>query len=105
MGRLIVIERVQEISSHLSLRVGDMPLFTASGGHVRNGPEVIQMLGAFITSTLGDGGEIYTPLGPPNHVLFRCLSPGSAEIDIVTSDLHRLSAVFVRSDDGKIEST
>lgn len=59
---------------------------SATGGHVRSGEDVIEILGPFLPAVLGDDGNVLTPMGPPNAVLFRALKPGRAEVDVVTGD-------------------
>jgi hypothetical protein len=86
MGRLIEIEHVGEGSPTLTVHVGDVLLFKATGGHVQSGDDVVEMLGAFLPAIQGDNGNILTPMGAPNTVLFRALRPGRASIDVVTGD-------------------
>ncbi len=86
MGRIIEIQNVRAAPSSLTLRVGDVLLFKATGGHVRSGEDVIEMLGAYLPAVLGNNGEILTPMGAPNTVLFRALRPGRASVDVVTGD-------------------
>jgi hypothetical protein len=61
-------------------------LFRAAGGHVRSGHDVVELLGAFVTATVGDDGEILEPMGPPQAVVMRAKGPGRARIDVVTGD-------------------
>ncbi len=86
MARLIEIQSVRHISGEMSVRVGDVLQFKATGGHVQSGGEVVELLGAFLPSILGENGEILTPMGAPNTILFRALRPGRAAIDLVTGD-------------------
>ena len=86
MARLIEVQNPQAVSSSLALQVGDVLLFNATGGHVQSGDHVVEMLGAFLLAILGDDGEILTPMGAPNTVLFRALRPGEATIDVVNGD-------------------
>jgi hypothetical protein len=86
MGRLIEVQDPLGVSSSLSLQVGDVLLFHASGGHLQSGGDVVEYLGAFITAILEPNGTILTPMGAPNTVLFRALHPGRATIDLVTGD-------------------
>jgi hypothetical protein len=86
MARLIEIQSVRHISGEMSVRAGDVLHFKATGGHVQSGGEVVELLGAFVPSILGENGEILTPMGAPNTVLFRALRPGRATIDLVTGD-------------------
>ena len=85
MGRLIEVQNTLNVPSNLSLQVGDILLFKATGGHVLSGT-VVEMLGAFLEAILADNGNILTPMGAPNTVLFRALRPGRATIDVVTGD-------------------
>jgi hypothetical protein len=86
MGRLIEIQHAQDLPTTLTIRVGDMLLFGATGGHVRSGAEVVEILGSFIRGVLGDNGQIISPMGAPNRVLFLAHHPGRAAIDVVTGD-------------------
>jgi len=86
MGRLIEVQNAPGLPSSLTLRVGDVLRFNATGGHVQSGHDVIEMLGAFLPAVLGDNGDLLTPMGAPNTVLFRALKAGQATIDIVTGD-------------------
>ena len=63
-----------------------MLLFCATGGHVRSGTDVVEMLGPFLPAVLGGNGLILSPEGAPNTVLFRGRRPGRATIDVVTGD-------------------
>jgi hypothetical protein len=86
MGRMIEIDPAQALPTSLTLRVGDLLVFAASGGHVRSGAGVIEMLGPFIPGVVGGDGGILSPMGSPNAVLFSVRSPGRATIDVMTGD-------------------
>lgn len=86
MARLIEILNVRNIRDELTLRVGDVLVCKATGGHVRSGGEFVELLGAFLPSILADNGEILTPMGAPNTVVFRALRSGRATIDLVAGD-------------------
>ena len=86
MGRLIEVQDAQCAPSSLALQVGDVLQFNATGGRVQSGHDVVEMLGAFLPAILGGNGNIFTPMGAPNTVLFRALRPGRATIDVVTGD-------------------
>jgi hypothetical protein len=86
MARLIEIEHVQKVHSNLTLEVGDVVLFKATGGHVQSGAEAVEMVGMFNPAVVGDNGRIFSPLGAPNTVLFRALRAGMAVVDVVTGD-------------------
>jgi hypothetical protein len=86
MARLIEVQNPQGVSSSLALQMGDVLLFNATGGHIQSGEDVVEILGTFLLAILGDNGEILTPMGAPNTVLFRALRPGQATIDVVHGD-------------------
>lgn len=86
MSRLIEIQPVtQDLPACLTVRVGDVLQFAASGGYVRDGTAV-EILGIFVESVLGTDGRVLAPMGPPNAVLFRARSPGQVVIDVVSGD-------------------
>ena len=99
MGRLIEVQDVDGLPSEVTLRVGDALWFAASGGRVRGGgtteaatSDAVQMLGPFQQGVMGPAGQLLTPAGPPNAVLFLARAPGRAEIEIVTGDPWRGSS-------------
>ena len=86
MSRLIEIQPVtQDLPADLTVAVGDVLRFAASGGHVHEGAAV-EIVGIFVESVLGTDGRVLTPMGPPNAVLFHARMPGRAAIDVVTGD-------------------
>lgn len=86
MGRLIEIETVQSLPTVLDVCAGDLLVFDASGGHVLWGAEVVELLGAFMRSVVGDNQQVLSPLGAPNAVIFLTRHPGLAKINVVTGD-------------------
>jgi len=86
MGRLIEVQHPQDLPTKLTIRVGDVLIFGATGGHVHSGAEVVEILGSFVRGVLGDNGQIISPMGAPNRVLFLAQHPGRATIDVVTGD-------------------
>jgi hypothetical protein len=99
MPRLIEVQHTQECPSPLVVRAGDVLLWRAAGGRVREGDDVLDLLGPFVSAVLGDDGNVLTPAGPPNTVLFRARRPGRARVEVVTGDpFHapRTTAVDVR---------
>jgi hypothetical protein len=86
MGRMIEVQRAQNLPTRLTIRVGDVLIFGATGGHVYSGAEVVEILGPFIRGVLGDNGRIVSPMGAPNRVLFLARHPGRARIGLVTGD-------------------
>jgi len=86
MPRFIEIQDPEVYSASEHISVGDVLFFHASGARVRSGVDVIDMLGTFVAAVVGTEGQILTPQGPPNVVLFRALHPGKVSIDLVTGD-------------------
>lgn len=93
MARLIEIQNTDLLPSALLLQTGDLLWFAASGGYVRSndGDEfeaavVVEMLGAFVQSVIGTNGQILSPIGAPNTVLFVARRPGRATIEVITGD-------------------
>ena len=86
MPRLIEVQDAQAYFTLKAIVVGDVLLFHASGGHVHGGPEVIELLGSFVSAVVGSEGHVLTPVGAPNTVLFRAVNEGEAQIDIITGD-------------------
>jgi hypothetical protein len=85
MARLIEVHDARVCPSPLAVRTGDVLLFRAAGGRVRSGAAV-EALGPFVPGEIGDHGEVLTPMGPPNAILFRARRPGRAAIEVVTGD-------------------
>jgi hypothetical protein len=48
--------------------------------------DVVEIIGPFLPGVLREGGEILSPMGAPNAVLFLARRPGRAAIDVVTGD-------------------
>jgi hypothetical protein len=86
MPKLIEVQREQFGFAAHRMAVGDLLFFHATGGQVRSGSEIMELIGSFVTAVVGTEGQILEPLGPPNAVLFRALSPGEAEISVFAGD-------------------
>ena len=86
MPRLIEVPNVRECPSAQTVKVGDVLVFRAAGGHVRSGEAVIELVGPFVPAVVGDQGSIVAPMGPPSTLLFRARQPGRAMIDVITGD-------------------
>jgi hypothetical protein len=86
MGRLIEVQHARDLPTTLTITVGDVLIFGATGGHVHSGAEVVEILGPFVRGVVGDNGQIISPMGAPNRVLFLARHPGRATIDVVTGD-------------------
>jgi hypothetical protein len=85
MGRLIEIQDALDCPASLTIAVGDLLQFSASGGHVMSGAS-LEMLGPFLPAVLAGNGEPLAPVGAPNTVLFLARRPGRAVIDVVVGD-------------------
>ena len=86
MGRLIEVEDARTCPSPLVVQAGDVLLFHASGGHVRSGADVVDLLPPLVSAVVGTNGRVLTPAGPPNTVLVRVHRSGQATIDVITGD-------------------
>jgi hypothetical protein len=86
MGRLIEIQTTQGLPPSLSVCVGDLLVFDASGGHVRSGADSVEFLGALMRSVVGENRQILAPLGAPNAAAFLARRTGAAEIDVIIGD-------------------
>ena len=85
MARLIEIADLK-VAAELSVRVGDVLLVRAAGGRIRTGEEVVEFLGPFVAAVVGDDGNVYTPMGPPNVLLFRAVRAGLGRVEIITGE-------------------
>ena len=70
----------------LHVRVGDILMFGATGGHLLKGGTTVELLGIFSTSVLSDDGRVLSPIGPPTTALFRALQSGQARIEVIRGD-------------------
>jgi hypothetical protein len=86
MSRLIEVERPEDCPSPLVIRVGDVLLLRATGGRVRRGGSVVQLLGPFLQAVVGTAGGVMVPEGPPGAVLVRARRPGVATVEVFTGD-------------------
>jgi len=86
MARLIEVQDAGGCPSPLTVRQGDVLLFRAAGGRVRAGGDAVELWGPFLPGVVGEDGDVLTPMGPPNAVLFRARRPGRARVDVVTGD-------------------
>jgi hypothetical protein len=86
MGRLIEVRHVQECPRFLRLRSGDLLAFSATGGRIRSGEGVLEMLGAFLPAVIAPDREVLSPAGAPNTVMFLARRAGRSTMDVVTGD-------------------
>ena len=86
MARLVEIQSAGDAPSEVHLEVGDLLQIGASGGVVRDGGDVVSLLGAFLPAVSGPAGEVVAPAGPPSIVLFSARERGTAHVDVMTGD-------------------
>jgi hypothetical protein len=84
MPRLIE-QAGSDLPSRLTLRLADVLVVRASGGHVRSG-DAVELLGAYVPATLTNDAEIISPASAPNTVLFVARREGTSRIAIVLGD-------------------
>jgi hypothetical protein len=87
MARLIEITQVRDAPPHLVIGVGDLLQFNAGGAVVRDGADVLEMLGPFRPAVIVGDGTPLSPEGMPNTVMFLARARGSAVIELVSGDL------------------
>jgi hypothetical protein len=86
MPRRIEIQGGEDAPDVIRLIAGDVLSIAATGGHVRAGADVVDMIGAFLPAVCTAAGEVVTPMGAPGVVLFVARTAGSASLEIVTGD-------------------
>lgn len=86
MSQLIEVENIQALSSSLTLRVGDLLVVRATGGHIQLGADIVEILGPFVSGLMREDGEIVSPMGSPNTIMFLARRSGTATIDVMTGD-------------------
>ena len=86
MKRLIEIDDATAVPSSVTIGVGDVLLFAATGSRVLSGSENIAVMGPFVRSVIGDDGQVYSPAGPPNSLAVVARQPGHAVIEVMTGD-------------------
>lgn len=80
MSRLIDI--ATDPVERLTVCVGDVLSFAASGGVVEEGDPAVELLGAFAPAVVGTNGEVLSPATPPTTVLFRAAASGRARLTL-----------------------
>jgi hypothetical protein len=86
MRRLIETDDAAAVVSRVTICVGDVLLFAATGSRVISGSENIEIVGPLVRSVIGDDGQVYSPAGPPNSVMVVARQPGNAVIEVMTGD-------------------
>lgn len=80
MPRLIDVG--PDLPPTLTVKVGDIVRFSATGGRVTHGDAALESLGAFAPGVVGTHGGVLSPEGVPGMQAFRALRPGNAEIQV-----------------------
>jgi hypothetical protein len=86
MTRLIAIDDAKACAPSLSVKVGDLLVFSAFGGRMNTGSPALRCLGAFMRAVVGTNGAVLEPMGLPNAVVFEAQQQGQAEIDVIRGD-------------------
>lgn len=99
MSRLIDIGT--DPVERLTVRVGDVLSFAASGGTVAEGDPAVELLGALSPGVVAINGEVLSPETPPTTVLFRAAAAGGARLTLFSgqdwsSPQSRIVTVTVR---------
>ncbi len=79
-----MIEVGATLPDRLTVKVGDVLNFAASGGAVEAGDDVIEAIGPFAPAIVGLEGRTVAPESPPTAVLFRARAPGRARLAVFT---------------------
>jgi hypothetical protein len=95
MARLIEVEDVRACPPRLTVGVGDVLLFHATGVRVRSGSDAVEVLGPFVQAVVGTDGHVVAPMGSPNTVLLRARRHcAGAEVGLIVGDpFHRVEEV------------
>lgn len=86
MPRLIEVQDATQLRNGLSLAIGDVVSFSATGARLVAGDDAVRIVGILQQAVTGPAGEILAPAGPPNVVLVQAMRAGDAQIEIVTGD-------------------
>jgi hypothetical protein len=83
MTRLVEIDDAAACTPALSVKVGDLLVFAASGGRADTSSKAVHLLGVYVRAVVGTNGIVVTPIGPPNTVVFLAKHRGQATIDVI----------------------
>jgi hypothetical protein len=90
MARLIEITDPNALPAQVSVALGDVLWFAASGGRILPGEAgVVELVGIYQHAMMAPAGEIVAPAGPPTAVLVRAVRGGAATIEVMTGDPFR----------------
>ncbi len=63
-----------------------MVVFGATGGRLRSGEGIVELIGPFAPAVVATDGQVLAPMAAPNCLLCRARAPGSTTIEVVTGD-------------------
>jgi hypothetical protein len=86
MTRLVEIDDPAACGPALSVKVGDLLVFAASGGRADTSSKAVLLLGMFVRSVVGTNGTVVAPIEPPNAIIFLAHSMGQATIDVISGE-------------------
>ena len=84
MAQLIEIDDAKGCAPSLCVKVGDLLVFSASGGRMNTSGSALRYLGAFMRAVVGTNRKVLEPMGLPNAVVFEVLQHGQAAIDVIS---------------------
>ena len=91
MPRLVELD-AEQLPEQLTLQPGDVVRVWATGGRIRSGEEIVQILGPFLPGVLALDGSVLSPSSPPNALLLLAQRPGVASIELMGGDPWRETA-------------
>jgi hypothetical protein len=86
MTRLIEIDDAKDGAPSLSVKVGDLLVFSASGGRTNTNDPSVRLVGVFVRAIIGVNRTVIEPMGPPNTVVFEARQQGQTTIDVISGD-------------------
>src|ERR1700675_771513 len=94
MARLIEVTLGAACPEKLTIDVGDVLTFSAIGGRVCTGANTLELLGPFLPGIATGSGEVLSPAGLPNTVMFLARRAGQASIEVFVGDLSQAPHIF-----------
>ena len=86
MPKLIEVLTLEGLPVRITVEKGDVLLIKATGGQVKTGPGVLQLIGAFVPAIMQENGEVITPAGAPNTILCLAHAVGLAQFEVYGGD-------------------
>jgi len=87
MGRLIDYRPTTAAGVMLAIRVGDIIIAAANGARVRDGGQMLEVVGPLKPALVGDNGEILSPMDAPNSILIHARAAGRASLELIVGDI------------------